>query len=78
MMLVTWFRKYRKMTTLLFLLQIMLISNALVCSFAGTLHARLQGRISWLTVFCVLLGILTVFGKRPSGENDRLPKFGFY
>lgn len=52
----------------------MLFSNAMVCSFAGTLHARLQGRIAWLTVFCVLLGILTVVRKRPVGGDDGPPR----
>jgi len=74
LMLIAWLRKHRRMTTLFFLLQTMLISNALVCSFAGTLHARLQGRIAWLTVFCVLLGILAVGLKRPVGVDDGPPK----
>lgn len=73
MMLVTWFRKHRRITTMFFLLQTMLISNALVCSFAGTLHARLQGRIAWLIVFCVLLGILTVVRGKPAERVDRYP-----
>jgi len=68
LMFIAWYRKHRRMTTLFFLLQTMLISNALVCSFAGTLHARLQGRIAWLTVFCVLLGILTVFRRKPAAR----------
>ena len=74
LMLVAWRRKHRKMTTLFLLLQIMLISNALVCSFSGTLHARLQGRIAWLTVFCVLLGILTVIWRKPAERVDRSSK----
>jgi hypothetical protein len=58
LMLVAWCRNHKRLTTLFILLQVMLISNSLVCSFAGTIHGRLQGRIAWLTVFCVLLGIL--------------------
>lgn len=73
LMLVAWYRKHRRMTTLFLLLQTMLVSNAMVCSVAGTLHARLQGRIAWLTVFCVLLGILTVVRKRQSGGDNGLP-----
>jgi len=67
LMFVAWSCKHRRMTTLFLLLQTMLISNALVCSFAGTLHARLQGRIAWLTVFFVLLEILTIVWSRLAG-----------
>ena len=74
LMFVAWCCKHKRMATLFLLLQAMLISNALVCSFAGTLHARLQGRIAWLTVFCVLLGILTVVQRKLIGGDEGSPK----
>lgn len=74
LMLVAWRRKQKRLVTLFLLLQAILISNSFVCSFASTLHGRLQGRIAWLTVFCVLLGILALVRKEPAEGEHGLSK----
>jgi len=38
------------------LLMALAISNALVTSFASTLHGRYQARLAWLFVFCLIAG----------------------